>query len=287
MGKKGQEEFRAEIDVLRKVRHRNLVALLGYCDNDNERLLVYEYMPGGTLGQHLFDRHVSGYPPLTWKQRLTVALDVARGIEYLHSLAQETFIHRDLKPSNILLDKDTRAKVSDFGLVKLAADNDKSMMTRLAGTFGYLAPEYAFTGKVTTKVDVYAFGVILMELITGRKVLDDSLPDEESHLVSCFRRNILDKERFIKCVDPTLDLDDEARCGLMEVADLARHCTAREPFQRPDMSHCVNCLSPLVDQWKPMSYEDDDADVESSLGLNQRLEKWKYSDTTSTTELFD
>lgn len=144
VGKKGLQEFRAEIDVLTKVRHRNLVALLGYCENASERLLVYEYMSGGTLGQHLFDRHInSGHKPLTWMQRLTIALDVARGIEYLHSLAQETFIHRDLKPSNILLDGEMRAKVSDFGLVKLAADREKSVMTRLAGTFGYLAPEYA------------------------------------------------------------------------------------------------------------------------------------------------
>ncbi|XP_072981675.1 receptor protein kinase WSS1-like [Typha angustifolia] len=282
MGKKGQEEFRAEIDVLKKVRHRHLVALLGYCENGAERLLVYEYMPGGTLGQHLFDLHESGYSPLTWKQRLTIALDVARGIEYLHSMAQETFIHRDLKPSNILLDKDMRAKVSDFGLVKLATDNGKSMMTRLAGTFGYLAPEYAITGKVTTKVDVYAFGVILMELISGRKVLDDTLPDDESHLVACFRRNILDKERFIKSVDSTLDLDDEARNSLMDVADLARHCTAREPFQRPDMSHCVNKLSTLMDQWKPMNCEDEDNEAESSLGLNGRLAHWKFTDSSST-----
>ena len=143
MGKKGNEEFRAEIDVLQKVRHRHLVALLGFCDVGDEQLLVYEYMPGGTLEQHLFECSDNGFSPLTWKQRLTIALDVARGVEYLHSLAQESFIHRDLKPSNILLDNDKRAKVSDFGLVKLALDKQKSMMTRLAGTFGYLAPEYA------------------------------------------------------------------------------------------------------------------------------------------------
>jgi Leucine-rich repeat (LRR) protein len=143
MGTKGLQEFMAEIDVLRKVRHRHLVALLGYCTHGNERLLVYEYMSGGTLREHLCDLQQSGYAPLTWTQRMTIALDVARGIEYLHGLAQETFIHRDLKPSNILLDQDLRAKVSDFGLVKLAKDTDKSMMTRVAGTFGYLAPEYA------------------------------------------------------------------------------------------------------------------------------------------------
>jgi Leucine-rich repeat (LRR) protein len=143
MGTKGMNEFQAEIAVLTKVRHRHLVALLGYCINGNERLLVYEYMPQGTLAQHLFEWQELGYPPLTWKQRVTIALDVARGVEYLHSLAQQSFIHRDLKPSNILLGDDMRAKVADFGLVKNAPDGKYSMETRLAGTFGYLAPEYA------------------------------------------------------------------------------------------------------------------------------------------------
>lgn len=143
MGNKGLSEFQAEIAVLTKVRHRHLVALLGYCINGSERLLVYEYMPRGTLAQHLFEWHDHGYTPLTWKQRVTIALDVARGVEYLHSLAQQSFIHRDLKPSNILIGDDMRAKVADFGLVKNAPDGKYSVETRLAGTFGYLAPEYA------------------------------------------------------------------------------------------------------------------------------------------------
>ncbi|PWA98791.1 protein kinase-like domain-containing protein [Artemisia annua] len=174
MGTKGLKEFQAEIAVLTKVRHRHLVALLGYCVNGNERLLVYEYMPQGTLSQHLFECRELKTNPLSWKQRVSIALDVGRGVEYLHSLAQQSFIHRDLKPSNILLGDDMRAKVADFGLVKNAPDRDGkfSVETRLAGTFGYLAPEYAATGRVTTKVDVYAFGVVLMELITGRKALD-------------------------------------------------------------------------------------------------------------------
>jgi Leucine-rich repeat (LRR) protein len=162
MGTKGLQEFMAEIDVLRKVRHRHLVALLGYCTNGNERLLVYEYMPGGTLREHLCDLQQSGYTPLTWAQRMIIALDVARGIEYLHGLAQETFIHRDLKPSNILLGEDLRAKVSDFGLVKLANDTDKSMMTRVAGTFGYLAPEYASMFTSPFYDQGFFFGVIFL-----------------------------------------------------------------------------------------------------------------------------
>ncbi|MCH89727.1 putative receptor protein kinase TMK1-like, partial [Trifolium medium] len=142
-GSKGLNEFEAEIAVLTKVRHRHLVALMGYCINGNERLLVYEHMPQGTLTQHLFECREHGYTPLTWKQRLVIALDVGRGVEYLHSLARQSFIHRDLKPSNILLGDDMRAKVADFGLVKNAPDGKYSIETKLAGTFGYLAPEYA------------------------------------------------------------------------------------------------------------------------------------------------
>ncbi|KAL6555634.1 hypothetical protein OROHE_007306 [Orobanche hederae] len=284
---KGLHEFRAEIEVLTKVRHRHLVALHGFCDNGNERLLVYEYMPQGCLGQHLFNWKEMRVPPLTWNQRVTIALDVARGVEYLHSLAQQSFIHRDLKPSNILLGDDMRAKVSDFGLVRSAPDGNYSVETRLAGTFGYLAPEYAATGRVTTKVDVYAFGVVLMEIITGRKALDDSLPDEQSHLVTWFRRLIPDKEAIRLALDPVLLslLDEENFLSISKVAELAGHCTARESYQRPDMSHAVNVISPLVEHWKPAADDED----EDSLGLDlhmslpQVLQKWKANEDSSST----
>lgn len=141
---KALDEFQSEIAVLSKVRHRHLVSLLGYSISGNERLLVYEYMSEGALSRHLFHWKSFKLEPLSWKRRLNIALDVARGMEYLHSLAHQSFIHRDLKSSNILLGDDFRAKVSDFGLVKLAPDGgERSVVTRLAGTFGYLAPEYA------------------------------------------------------------------------------------------------------------------------------------------------
>lgn len=140
---KGLDEFQSEIAVLSNVRHRNLVSLIGYSVEGDERLLVYEYLPQGALSRHLFRWKSLGLEPLSWTQRLVIALDVARGVEYLHTLAQHSFIHRDLKSSNILLDDEFRAKVSDFGLVKLAHDRERSIATKLAGTFGYLAPEYA------------------------------------------------------------------------------------------------------------------------------------------------
>ncbi|XP_054823811.1 receptor protein kinase TMK1-like isoform X2 [Prosopis cineraria] len=140
---KGLNGFQAEIAVLTQARHKHLVALMGYCLDGNEKLLVYEYMPQGALSKHLFSWKENGLEPLDWTRRLNIALDVARGVEYLHALAQHSFIHRDLKPSNILLGDDMRAKVSDFGLVRLAPEGRNSVETRLAGTFGYLAPEYA------------------------------------------------------------------------------------------------------------------------------------------------
>uniref|UniRef100_A0A7N0TS23 non-specific serine/threonine protein kinase n=1 Tax=Kalanchoe fedtschenkoi TaxID=63787 RepID=A0A7N0TS23_KALFE len=283
MGNKGLTEFKAEIAVLTKVRHRHLVALLGYCINDGERILVYEYMPQGTLGQHLFEYKSLGYPPLTWMQRVTIALDVARGVEYLHSLARESFIHRDLKPSNILLGDDMRAKVADFGLVKSAPDGKYSMETKLAGTFGYLAPEYAATGRVTTKVDVFAFGVVLMEMLTGRKALDDKEPEERSHLVTWFRRVLINKEDLLKVIDQTLQPDEETYVSICKVAELAGHCTAREPFQRPDMGHAVNVLGPLVEQWKPSSQEENDSyAIDLHMSLPQVLQRWQADEGTST-----
>ncbi|KAK3008280.1 hypothetical protein RJ639_015348 [Escallonia herrerae] len=282
MGTKGMNEFQAEIAVLTKVRHRHLVAFLGSCVNGNERLLVYEYMPQGTLSQHLFEWQELGYAPLTWKQRMTIALDVARGVEYLHSLAQQSFIHRDLKPSNILLGDDMRAKVADFGLVKNAPDGKYSLETRLAGTFGYLAPEYAATGRVTTKVDVYAFGVVLMEIITGRKALDDTVPDERSHLVSWFRRVVINKDNIAKAIDQTLDPDEETFESICKAAELAGHCTAREPFQRPDMGHAVNVLGPLVKHWKPSRPEEEEESYGIDLHMSQALQRWQADEGTST-----
>ncbi|KAI3683408.1 hypothetical protein L1987_83911 [Smallanthus sonchifolius] len=287
MGTKGLKEFQAEIAVLTKVRHRHLVALLGYCINGNERLLVYEYMPQGTLSQHLFESKEYKTNPLSWKQRVSIALDVGRGVEYLHSLAQQSFIHRDLKPSNILLGDDMCAKVADFGLVKNAPDGKYSVETRLAGTFGYLAPEYAATGRVTTKVDVYAFGVVLMELITGRKALDETMPDDRSHLVTWFRRVLISKENIIKAIDQTLDTDDEETLdSICKVAELAGHCTAREPYQRPDMGHAVNVLGPLVQQWKPLQSEEEDSyGIDLHMSLPQVLQRWQADEGTS--RMFD
>lgn len=285
MSSKGLNEFQAEIAVLTKVRHRHLVALLGYCIEGTERLLVYEYMPQGPLSHHLFDWEKHNLKPMDWTRRLTIALDVARGVEYLHSLAHQSFIHRDLKPSNILLGDDMRAKVSDFGLVRLAPEGKCSIETRLAGTFGYLAPEYAVTGRVTTKADVFSYGVILMELITGRRALDETQPEESVHLVTWFRRMHISKETFRNAIDKALEVTDETFKNICTVAELAGHCTAREPYQRPDMGHAVNVLSPLVEQWKPSYPDDEDCyGIDLDMTLPQALKKWQAFEDSNVDE---
>ncbi|KEH40668.1 putative transferase, protein kinase RLK-Pelle-LRR-IX family [Medicago truncatula] len=285
VGDEGLNEIKSEIAVLTKVRHRHLVALHGYCLDDNEKLLVFEYMPQGTLSQHLFEWKDDGLKPLGWKSRLSIALDVARGVEYLHGLAQQIFIHRDLKPTNILLGDDMRAKVADFGLVRLAPEGKASLIqTRFAGTFGYMAPEYAVTGRVTTKLDVYSYGVILMEMITGKRVIDNNQPDENIHLVTWFRRIILNKGSYEKVIDPAMDINEEGLESFRIISELASHCCAREPHQRPDMGYVVNVLAPLVEIWKPAEPNADDMyGIDLYMGLPQAPSKLQNLEGMSNT----
>ncbi|KAL9334285.1 hypothetical protein Peur_074424 [Populus x canadensis] len=278
---KAVDEFQAEIAVLSKVRHRHLVSLLGYSIEGNERLLVYEYLSEGALSMHLFHWKKLNLEPLSWTRRLSIALDVARGMEYLHSLARQTFIHRDLKSSNILLGDDFRAKVSDFGLVKLAPDGEKSVVTRLAGTFGYLAPEYAVMGKITTKADVFSYGVVLMELLTGLTALDEERSEESRYLAEWFWKIKSSKEKLMAAIDPTLNASEEIFESIYTIAELAGHCTLREPNHRPDMGHAVNVLAPLVEKWKPINNESEDfSGIDYSLPLPEMLKVWQDGEST-------
>ncbi|XP_066344941.1 receptor protein kinase TMK1-like [Miscanthus floridulus] len=284
---KALDEFQAEIAVLTKVRHRNLVSILGYAIEGNERLLVYEYMPNGALSKHLFHWKQFELEPLSWKKRLNIALDVARGMEYLHNLGHHRFIHRDLKSANILLGDDFRAKVADFGLMKDAPDGNYSVATRLAGTFGYLAPEYAVTGKISTKADVFSFGVVLLELITGTTAIDDSRVgegEETRHLAYWFSQIRKDEEQLRAAIDPTLDVsDDETFESVGVIAELAGHCTAREPSQRPDMGHAVNVLVPMVEKWKPVKDEVEDyLGIDLHLPLLQMVKSWQDAEASMT-----
>ncbi|KAF5765342.1 putative protein kinase RLK-Pelle-LRR-IX family [Helianthus annuus] len=259
-------EFKSEVSVLTKVRHTRLVALRGYClDGDQRLLLAIEYMPQGTLTHFLFDWKKHGLKPLEWRQRLMIALDVARGVEYLHCFGHQSFIHRDLKPCNILLGNDMRAKVADFGLARPLPLGKDSFVTKVAGTFGYFAPEYAEMGEVSTKIDVYSFGVILMELITGRRARGTTLEEESVPLVKWFLQTYKDEVTFRKAVDPALDLDEETLACVSTVAELAAHCCASKPHKRPNMSQVVNVLSYLVDPWNMSEPEYEGVDIDMNL----------------------
>nr|CAD1836646.1 unnamed protein product [Ananas comosus var. bracteatus] len=204
-GLQGNREFLVEVLMLSLLHHPNLVNLIGYCADGDQRLLVYEYMPLGSLEDHLHDLPPDK-EPLDWNTRMKIAAGAARGLEYLHDKANPPVIYRDFKSSNILLDEGFHPKLSDFGLAKLGPVGDKShVSTRVMGTYGYCAPEYAMTGQLTVKSDVYSFGVVLLELITGRKAIDSTRPHGEQNLVSWARPLFNDRRKLPKMADPRLD----------------------------------------------------------------------------------
>ncbi|PSS01487.1 Serine/threonine-protein kinase [Actinidia chinensis var. chinensis] len=173
-GLQGNREFLVEVLMLSLLHHPNLVNLIGYCADGDQRLLVYEFMPLGSLEDHLHDIPPNK-EPLDWNTRMKIAAGAAKGLEYLHDKANPPVIYRDLKSSNILLDEGYHPKLSDFGLAKLGPVGDKThVSTRVMGTYGYCAPEYAMTGQLTLKSDVYSFGVVFLEIITGRKAIDNN-----------------------------------------------------------------------------------------------------------------
>ncbi|KAF0912267.1 hypothetical protein E2562_013950 [Oryza meyeriana var. granulata] len=183
-GVQGRNEFLVEVLMLTVLNHPHLVSLVGFCAQGDERLLVYEYMPFGSLESHLFDVPV-GKQPLDWNTRMRIAVGVAEGLSYLHNVADPPIIYRDMKAANILLDEDFRPKLSDFGLAKVGPVGDRThVSTRVMGTYGYCAPDYVVSGKLTMKSDIYSFGVLLLELITGRRIYDASRPKPEQSLLT-------------------------------------------------------------------------------------------------------
>ncbi|BFI40302.1 protein MpRLK-Pelle_Extensin3 [Marchantia polymorpha subsp. ruderalis] len=248
-GKQGEHEFRVEVDMLSRLQSQFLLELHGYCADQDHRLLVYEYMPNGSLQEHLYSDGSSGNPPLLdWGTRLRIALDAARGLEYLHELVSPPIIHRDFKSSNILLDENFNAKVSDFGLAKLGSDKIGGYVsTRVLGTHGYVAPEYALTGHLTTKSDVYSYGVVLLELLTGRVPVDMKRPPGQGVLVSWALPRLTDREKLIEMVDPVLQGQFAVK-ELIQVAAIAAMCVQPEADYRPLMTDVVQSLVPLVKQ---------------------------------------
>ncbi|WZY88755.1 hypothetical protein YC2023_045490 [Brassica napus] len=245
-GSQGEREFKAEVEIISRVHHRHLVTLVGYCISEQHRLLVYDYVPNNTLHFHL---HAPGRPVMTWETRVKVAAGAARGIAYLHEDCHPRIIHRDIKSSNILLDNSFEALVADFGLAKIAQELDLNthVSTRVMGTFGYMAPEYATSGKLSEKADVYSYGVILLELITGRKPVDTSQPLGDESLVEWAKpllSQAIENEEFGELVDPRLGVNFVA-AEMFRMVEAAAACVRHSAARRPKMSQVVRALDTL------------------------------------------
>ncbi|KAI8567213.1 hypothetical protein RHMOL_Rhmol02G0103200 [Rhododendron molle] len=258
----GKSQFIAEIATISAVQHRNLVKLYGCCIEGDKRLLVYEYLENKSLDQALFGK-TSLY--LNWPIRFDICLGVARGLAYLHEESRVRIVHRDVKASNILLDSDLNPKISDFGLAKLYDDKKTHISTRVAGTIGYLAPEYAMRGHLTEKADVFGFGVVALEIVSGRLNSDSNLEEEKIYLLEWAWR-LHENDREVELVDSTLlEFDEEE---VKRVIGVALLCTQTSPQLRPSMSRAVAMLS---------------GDIEVSVVTTRPgyLTDWKFNDMTS------
>ncbi|XP_054813651.1 probable serine/threonine-protein kinase PBL9 isoform X2 [Prosopis cineraria] len=239
----GHSEWLAEVNCLGRFSHPHLVKLIGYCLEDEHRLLAYEFMPRGSLENHLF-RRGSYFQPLSWSLRLKVALGAARGLAFLHG-AETKVIYRDFKTSNILLDSNYNPKLSDFGLARDGPAGDEShVSTRVLGTYGYTAPEYVATGHLTSKSDVYSFGVVLVEMLSGRRAMDRSRPSGQRNMVQWAKPYLANKRKLFRVLDNRLEGQytiDEA----YKTATLALRCISTESKFRPSMDEIVSELEQL------------------------------------------
>ncbi|XP_002982704.2 cysteine-rich receptor-like protein kinase 2 [Selaginella moellendorffii] len=235
---KGKQEFLNEVKLVSSVQHRNLVKLYGCCTEESERLLVYELLENNSLSRVLFQGNLC----LSWEQRYNVILGVARGLAYLHEDSQVKIIHRDIKAGNVLLDEKFEAKIADFGLARLYSD-ERSINTQIAGTLGYMAPEYALHGHLTDKADVFSFGILSLEIVSGRRSTDLNQPIERQYLLewawkSHERNEQLDLvDAGLNTVPPSFDKEQAIR-----VICVGLLCTQATPSQRPSMSRVVTMI---------------------------------------------
>ncbi|KAL5847372.1 hypothetical protein ACOSQ3_010896 [Xanthoceras sorbifolium] len=234
-----EKEFKVEVEAIGRVRHKNLVRLLGYCAEGAHRMLVYEYVDNGNLEQWLHG-DVGPCSPLTWEVRMNIILGTAKGLTYLHEGLEPKVVHRDIKSSNILLDKQWNPKVSDFGLAKLLGSERSYVTTRVMGTFGYVAPEYASTGMLNERSDVYSFGILIMEIISGRNPVDYSRLPGEVNLVEWLKTMVTNRNAEA-VLDPRLQEKPSSR-ALKRALLVALRCVDPNAQKRPKMGHVIHML---------------------------------------------
>ncbi|TMX03060.1 hypothetical protein EJD97_018457 [Solanum chilense] len=243
-GTQGNQEFIVEVSKLTLLKHENLVNLLGYCADGDQRILVYEYMPMGCLNDHLLDLE-EDKKPLGWLSRMKIALGAANGLEYLHETTNPPIIYRDLKGANILLDKDFNPRLSDYGLSKLAGGGSRTNMSPMMMGTGYCAPEFEKNGEHTLKSDVYCFGIVLLELITGRRAVDTTRPADEQNLVAWAQPYFKDPKKFPELADPRLGKSFPVK-GLNQAVGVTAMCLQDEPMVRPLIGDVVAALTFLT-----------------------------------------
>ncbi|KAL6585150.1 hypothetical protein OROMI_004439 [Orobanche minor] len=270
----GGREFLAEVEMLGRLHHRNLVKLIGICAEDQCRCLVYELVPNGSVESHLHgaDKETA---PLDWCSRMKIAVGAARGLAYLHEDSSPRVIHRDFKSSNILLEHDYTPKVSDFGLARAANDEgNKHISTHVMGTFGYVAPEYAMTGHLLVKSDVYSYGVVLLELLTGKKPVDLSQPPGQENLVSWARPLLATKQGLEIVIDPSLK-PNVSLDNFSKVAAIASMCVQPDVSHRPFMGEVIQALKLVCHEFdEPCSGQEEFfVDVESRISLDEVMEE--------------
>ncbi|KAJ8750879.1 hypothetical protein K2173_016060 [Erythroxylum novogranatense] len=239
MNSKAEMEFAVEVEVLGRVRHKNLLGLRGYCASTDQHLIVYDYMPNLSLLSHLHGQFASEVQ-LDWKKRMKIAIGSAEGLLYLHHEVTPHIIHRDIKASNVLLDSDFEPLVADFGFAKLMPEGVSHMTTRVKGTLGYLAPEYAMWGKVSESCDVYSFGILLLEIISGRKPIE-KLPGGVKSTITEWVEPLIIQGKFKDIADPKLRGNFNER-QLKQAINIAASCVQNEPEKRPNMKEVVGML---------------------------------------------
>ncbi|XP_042049291.1 proline-rich receptor-like protein kinase PERK9 isoform X2 [Salvia splendens] len=287
-GGQGEREFTSEVEIISRIHHRHLVSLVGYCISGERRVLVLDYVPNNTLYFHL---HAEGRPVLEWGTRVKIAIGAARGIAYLHEDCQPRIIHRDIKSSNILLDINFEAQVSDFGLAKIAMDANTHISTRVMGTFGYMAPEYASSGKLTEKSDVFSFGVVLLELITGRKPVDTSQPLGDESLVEWARpllSQAIETNEFVGLADPRL-AENFVTDEMVLLIQAAAACVRHSSMNRPSMGQVVRAFDRMVTQDLTNGVRVGESEIINSAEQSEEIrlfQRWAFGSKEVSSDFF-